>query len=173
MLTGKQTKGGTLTPSHEHYLRAIAEVRSRLGYARLVDVARELAVTPATLSVGLKPLLTSGLVTHDENKFLLLSSEGEEIARSVNRRFSVLRIFLHDLLGLQTEQAYREACLLEHAMSLTTAERLADLMQMLATDRKLHGRLHEHFARSGDEGHEPCGLVQIAHAEAATKPDEA
>ena len=37
MLTGKQTKGGSLTPSHEHYVRAIAEVRSRLGYARLVE----------------------------------------------------------------------------------------------------------------------------------------
>lgn len=165
MLSGKHVRSGSLTPSHEHYLRAIHEVRARQGYARLSDVARELAITPATLSVGLRPLETRGFVQHDENRFLLLSDEGEQIARSVNRRFGVLQIFLHDLLGLTKDQAFREACLLEHAVSGTTTERLADLMKLLAQDSKVHRQLHEHFESGSEDHHEPCGLLQIAEPE--------
>jgi len=79
MLTGKFHGHRELSPSHEHYLRAIWEVRSRRGYARLTDVARELGVATATLSVGIRPLEARGLVAHDEARFLVLTEAGERI----------------------------------------------------------------------------------------------
>mgnify|MGYP001578910009 FL=1 len=137
MLSGKQPRVRELSASHEHYLRAIWEVRSTRGYARLTDVARALGVAPPTLSVGLKPLEARGLVAHDDRRFLVLTPDGERVARQVHHRFAVARAFLRDVLGLPEDRALSEACLLEHDMSPATAERLLDLLKLLRDDGEL------------------------------------
>jgi DtxR family Mn-dependent transcriptional regulator len=145
MLSGKQNRSGGLTPSHEHYLRAIWEVRSRHGYARLTDVARELGVSHPTLSVGLQPLERQRLIAHDENRFLVLTERGERVAREVHHRYRVLQVFLVDFLGIERAKAEREACLLEHHVSEETTDRLLDVLKLMQVDpalrRTLLGRL--------------------------------
>ena len=152
MLSGKQTHARELTASHEHYLRAIWEVRSQRGYARLTDVARELGVAPPTLSVGLKALESRGLATHDDRRFLLLTPAGERVARQVHHRFAVARMFLQDVLGLPEGDATQEACLLEHDVSGKTTERLLDLITLLREDRELREFFQNRFA----EHHRKC-----------------
>lgn len=152
MLTGKKHHAGALSPSHEHYLRAIWEVRSRRGYARLTDVARELEVAPATLSVGLRPLMARGMLAHDEARFLVLSPEGEQVAREVHHRFTVLRTFLRDVLRVPAERADDEACRLEHDVSAETAERFVDLLKLLQEDGEMNRQFHLRF----DTYHRAC-----------------
>jgi Mn-dependent DtxR family transcriptional regulator len=152
MLSGKQTHARDLSASHEHYLRAIWEVRSQRGYARLTDVARELGVAPPTLSVGLKALESRGLVTHDDRRFLVLTPAGERVAREVHHRFEVMRMFLRDVLGIAEGAAVHEACLLEHDVSGTTTERLLDLVKLLREDRELR----EFFQHRFSEYHRSC-----------------
>jgi DtxR family Mn-dependent transcriptional regulator len=146
MLSGKQAHSRNLSASHEHYLRAIWEVRSKRGYGRLTDVARELGIAPSTLFVGLKPLEARGLVAHDDARFLVLTAEGERIARQVHHRFAVMRSLLVDVLGIPREQALAEACLLEHDVSPATAERILDLIKLLNEDRELRETLQRRFA---------------------------
>jgi DtxR family Mn-dependent transcriptional regulator len=146
MLTGKQTRHGVLTASHEHYLRAIYEVRSAQGYARLTDVARSLDVAPSTLSVGLKPLEARGLLTHDDHRFLVLTAPGERVAREVHHRFAVMRHFLSDVLGVPARDAETEACRLEHDVTAETTERLLDVLKLLRQDDELRGLLLERLA---------------------------
>lgn len=152
MLTGKSLGAREFTRSHEHYLRAIWEVRSQRGYARLTDVARELGVAPPTLSVGLKPLIARGLIAHDDHHFLLLTPAGERVAREVHHRFAVMQAFLRDVLGVAPSTALHEACLLEHDLSAGTTERLLDLIKLLRDDRDLR----EHFQRRFTEYHRTC-----------------
>jgi len=132
VLSGKRHRD--LTASHEHYLRALFKVRSERGYARLADVARELGVAPPTLSVGLKPLEARGLIAHDDHRFLVLTPEGEHVARAVHHRFAVIHAFLRDLLGMPESVAHDEACRLEHELSDSTADRLVDLVKMTRED---------------------------------------
>jgi Mn-dependent DtxR family transcriptional regulator len=146
MLSGKKQRGDQLTPSHEHYLRAIWEVRSRHGYARLTDVARELGISHPTLSVGLQPLERRGLLVHDAHRFLVLTLHGERVAREVHHRFRVLQAFLVDILGVPADRAEREACLLEHDLSAETTERALDMLKLMQTDRKLRETLRERMA---------------------------
>ncbi|HEY2954682.1 MAG TPA: metal-dependent transcriptional regulator [Candidatus Eisenbacteria bacterium] len=146
MLSGKRAAGHALSASHEHYLRAIWEVRARRGYARLADVARELAIAPPTLSVGLKPLEARGLVAHDDRRFLVLTAPGERVAREVHHRFAVVRAFLRDVLGIPEPHALAEACLLEHALSVATTDRLLDLLKLLHADGELRAFLQQRFA---------------------------
>ena len=152
MLSGKSNGLRDLSASHEHYLRAIWEVRSRQGYARLSDVARELGIAAPTLSVGLKPLESRGLVSHDDHRFLVLTPTGERAAREVHHRFAVVHKFLRDVLGIPGDQATDEACRLEHAVSGPTAERLLDLVRLLREDSEL-GAL---FRRRLEDYHRTC-----------------
>lgn len=153
MLSGKHVLDRDLTPSQEHYLRAIWELRSERGYARLADLARALDVTPATLSVGLRPLEARGLVAHDERRFLLLTPAGERIAREVHHRFVVLRSFLSDVLQVPGATAEREACLIEHDLSAGTTERLVDFLKLLQEDREVGELFRSRFAAF----HRSCG----------------
>ena len=146
MLKGKPKATRELSSSHEHYLRAIWEARSQRGYARLTDVARELGIAPPTLSVGLRPLESKGLVSHDEHRFLVLTPEGERIAREVHHRFAVTHAFLRDVLGIPDEQAIGEACLLEHDLSQTSTQRMLDLLKLLREDRELRAFFQQRFA---------------------------
>jgi len=164
MLSGKHAHDRALSPSQEHYLRAVWELRSRRGYARLADLARALDVTPATLSVGLQPLEAKGLVGHDDRRFLLLTPAGERVAREVHHRFTVLRAFLRDVLCVPVPAAEREACLMEHDVSAATTERLVDFLRLLQEDREVGRLFRERFAafhRSCDPAHAcaDCGLA--------------
>ena len=153
MVPGKQARSRELTASHEHYLRAIWQVRERRGYARLVDVARELKVAPPTVSVGIRPLEARGLVSHDDHRFLLLTPTGERVAREVHHRFAVLHGFLRDVLGIPEQAALAEACVLEHGVSGPTTERLLDLMKLLRADLPLRRLFQQRFAAY----HRDCG----------------
>lgn len=169
MLSGKHDARRALSPSHEHYLRAIWALRSRTGYARLADVARELGVTHATVSVGLKPLEEGGLVAHDAHRFLLLTPAGDRIAREVHHRFSVLRVFLKDVLGVPEETAEHEACLLEHDISTDTAGRFVDLLKLMHEDPAVGSILRDrlaHYHRSCAPSDEcsTCGLACLTPA---------
>lgn len=137
MLSGKRASSRPLTASHEHYLRAIWEVRSERGYARVSDVARSLSIAPPTLSVGIKPLVAQGLVAHDDHHFLILTPAGERVAREVHHRFAVMLTFLRDLLGVPEASARAEACVLEHGVSDLTTERLLDLVKLTRSDPSL------------------------------------
>lgn len=163
MLIGKHAHGRELSASHEHYLRAIWEVRTRRGYARVSDVARALGIAPPTLSVGLKPLEARGLIAHDDRRFLVLTAEGERIAREVHHRFAVVHTFLRDVLGIGGESALTEACLLEHDISVTTTERLLDLIKLMREDLQVRAFFEHRFARyhrtcAPSEHCSTCGL---------------
>jgi Mn-dependent DtxR family transcriptional regulator len=146
MLSGKQVHTRELSASHEHYLRAIWEVRAKQGYARLIDVARELGISPPTLSTGLKPLEARGLISHDDHRFLLLTGDGERVARQVHHRFAVALAFMRDVLGIPDQRAIAEACLLEHDLSADTTERILDLIKLLREDGELRAFFQKRFA---------------------------
>jgi len=153
MLSGKHSHDRELTASQEHYLRAIWELRSRRGYARLADLARALDVTPATLSVGLRPLEANRLLAHDDQRFLLLTPAGERKAREVHHRFVVLRSFLVDVLRVPTATAESEADKIEHDVSAATTERLVDFLKLLQDDREFGPLFRARF----DAFHRSCG----------------
>jgi DtxR family Mn-dependent transcriptional regulator len=53
----KEFEENEITHSVAHYLLAIDELRNDLGYARGVDISKELEISAASCSNGLKSLL--------------------------------------------------------------------------------------------------------------------
>jgi DtxR family Mn-dependent transcriptional regulator len=125
----KKFEENNITHSAAHHLQAIHELREKRGYARVTDVAKELNITTGSASINLKALKSKGLVIEDENKFLSLSSEGEEIARAVHMRKNILQDFLQNILKVTPEQAEIDACKTEHLISAETAKKLQEFTE--------------------------------------------
>lgn len=164
MQPGRRRTVSALSPSHEHYLRAIWDAREEQGYARVTDVAERLGLSHATVSVGLRPLEARGLINHDARRFLRLTQAGERLAREVHHRHSVLLRFLCDVLAVDAETAEQEACLLEHDVSGSTTERLVDLLRLLHEDSTLRTSLRSrlsayHRSCSPSDRCATCGLA--------------
>lgn len=120
----KKFEENNITHSAAHHLVAILELREKRGYARVTDVAKELNITTGSASINLKALKGKNLIVEDENKFLVLSEEGEEIAKAVTMRKQVLLDFLVNVLKVSPEQAEIDSCKTEHLISAETARKL-------------------------------------------------
>ena len=58
-----------------------------------------------------------------------LTKEGEANARTTGRAHRALRTFLEEDLGVDTETADAEACLMEHSLSVDTLAKLIEFLE--------------------------------------------
>ncbi|MGH7380207.1 MAG: metal-dependent transcriptional regulator [Candidatus Methylomirabilales bacterium] len=124
----------TLSPSMQHYLRAIHELQAERGYARVTDVAERLQVGKAAVSLALRTLRRDGFIRHQHYQGVGLTQRGLMQAKQVSGRFAILRRFLEDVVGVSPDQALLDACLLEHFVSGQTVDRLVDLIRFFQQD---------------------------------------
>lgn len=127
----KEYESNPLTHSAAHYLMTIQALLEERGYARVTDIARAMNITRGSCSISLKPLKRRGLVLEDDNKFLHLSAEGVRLAQLVENNDKVVEAFLHQILGVDLEQAEIDACKIEHLLSLDTSLKLAGLLKFI------------------------------------------
>jgi Mn-dependent DtxR family transcriptional regulator len=143
-----------LTPSAEHYLRSIAELREERGYARVVDIATRVGVTKGTVSIALGQLAERGLIRFDPARFPVLTAAGRRIAADIRGRYTIIHGFLSEFLGLPPERAAAEACRWEHVVSHEVADRMLDLLRFGSESKRFETALAEFrlFHRSCSAG---------------------
>ncbi len=124
----KQFEENDITHSAAHHLIAIRELKKARGYARVTDVAKHLNITTGSASTNLKSLKGKGLIVEDDNRFLILSSEGEALAEAVESRKHLFYHFLVDILHVSEDQAEIDACKTEHLISGETAKKLKEFL---------------------------------------------
>ena len=151
-----------LSPRTEHYLRAILELRTERGYARVVDIATRVGVTKGTVSITLGQLAKRGLVRFDPARFPLLTAAGHRVAADVRGRFTIVLAFLTEILGVSPERARAEACRWEHVISHEVADRILDLVRFGSEDAKFTRTLSEfrRFHRRCESG-TPCSSCLV------------
>lgn len=119
-----------------HYLMAVDRLRSSNGYARVTDVAGLLNISRGAASLALTQLKDRGLVKEDPNRFLLLTDEGERLARQIESNFVLLARFLRDVLGVSAETAEEDACKMEHLLSHSSSQGLLRFLQALFANQE-------------------------------------
>jgi DtxR family Mn-dependent transcriptional regulator len=117
-----------LSASLEDYLEAIYHIVAKKNAARAKDIVERLGVHNSSVTQALRSLSDKGLVNYAPYDLVTLTEAGQEAAASVVERHRALRSFLLEVLGLDSEQAERDACRLEHATSQDVLERLRLLM---------------------------------------------
>ena len=113
----------------EDYLKTIYRLQEN-DLVRGVDIARDLGVTKPTVSVALKKLESSGLITIHLSRSVELTQEGERIAKEVTERYDALFGLLTDL-GVDEQTAHQDACRMEHGISEQSVKALNTQRQNL------------------------------------------
>ena len=112
--------------SHEDYLEAIVMLGGTEDVpVRSVDIAHKLDVSKASVNKAIATLKESGYVVQPYYGDITLTAEGLAYGKSVLERHQLLTDFMHKALGIPSERAEDEACLMEHAISDESLEKWA------------------------------------------------
>lgn len=120
--------------SAENYLETILILSRTNPAVRSIDIAHELGYSKPSVSIAMKKLRESKLITVDEGGHISLTDEGRAIAEDMYERHTLLsRYFM--AIGVPEDIALEDACKIEHAISDITFEKLkAHAEQMGAGD---------------------------------------
>src|SRR6266705_2989525 len=118
----------TPSQSAEDYLERIHELIQEKGYARVVDIASSLKVKQASVTSMVQRLAETGYLKYEKYRGLILTDQGREVARKIQKRHETLSRFF-SLFGLDMETQRQDIEGIEHHLSPDTVEVLADLAQ--------------------------------------------
>lgn len=111
--------------SAEDYLEAVHMQSLKRGAVRSIDIATALNVSKPSVSVAMKNLEADGYIIRDEDRFIHLTDKGREIALRMYERHETLAACLIKL-GVSEENAYKDACKIEHDLSDESFDRIRD-----------------------------------------------
>ena len=118
-----------VTHSTAHYLLAVASLAEGGDRPRAADVARQLGVSRAAVSMQLKTLREHDLVHVRKDNRLELSRHGADLVARIASKREVLKEFLHRVLGVDPKVAERDACKIEHDLSPSTMAKLTEFLE--------------------------------------------
>ena len=101
-----------LTTPSEDYLERIWELLTEKGYARVTDIAERLSVKPASVTMMLIKLESTGHIKRERYRGFTLTAKGKLVGLKIRKRHTILAEFLqtldlpksvieHDIEGLE------------------------------------------------------------------------
>ena len=124
----------------EDYLERILDLINTKGYARVVDIARALKISQASVTNMVQRLDRGGLLKYEKYRGLVLTASGEALARSITHRHRLLADFLK-LLALDDDVIHHDVEGMEHHISPPTLRAIAALTKQLRRRPSLRARL--------------------------------
>jgi DtxR family transcriptional regulator, Mn-dependent transcriptional regulator len=118
----------SLTRSVEDYLKAIYQLTPEGRPASTSDIAHLLALSPPSVTGMVKRLSEHGLLEHVPYRGVQLTGEGRRAALRMIRRHRLIEAYLVEFLGYSWDLVHEEAERLEHAVSDTMVERMANAL---------------------------------------------
>jgi DtxR family Mn-dependent transcriptional regulator len=122
---------GHLSESLEDYIEIIYSLIENSKVARVRDIARAKDVKMSSVVSALKRLDQEGLVRYEAREFVVLTEPGTNLAQRLLKRHYFLTRFLVEVLQIDPLTAERDACQMEHAISIETMERIYKFAEFL------------------------------------------
>jgi len=133
----KRTSGSV---AMDDYLEQILHLIDEKGYARAIDISRNLGISQASVTNMLQRLDAEGLVKHEKYRGTVLTDDGTRIARAIIERHETLTRFLR-LFDIDEETIYRDVEGMEHHVSRPTLNAIRSIAELLENDPALLKRL--------------------------------
>lgn len=138
-------QGGKLTPAMEDYLEMTYRLCLESNYARIGKLSELLNVKPPSTSKMISKLAYLGYLKYDRYDIIQLTELGWEVGAYLLRRHEIVENFLR-LIG--NADPLKETELIEHSLSSSTLDELAELLAFFssdtsALDRYLDFRAHK------------------------------
>jgi Mn-dependent DtxR family transcriptional regulator len=136
-LPPRRTSGST---AMDDYLEQILHLIEAKGYARAVDISKNLGISQASVTNMLQRLNAEGLVNHEKYRGTTLTEEGHRIALAIIERHKTLTRFLR-LFGIDEETIYKDVEGMEHHVSRPTLKVISAVADALEADPELLERV--------------------------------
>lgn len=107
-MTGASPDLRDLNPASKEYLEAIYELEEEGQKILQARIGERLGLAPATVSEGIKRLVSEGYVTVDA-RLVVLTERGREVAEALVRRHRLAERMLTDLLGIPWHLCHAQA----------------------------------------------------------------
>jgi Mn-dependent DtxR family transcriptional regulator len=107
----------------EKYLESIDRLIKGQGYARPLEIARELKVTPASVSQMLTKLSEDGLINYQKYRGMTISDKGNKLISDLDRKESSIYELL-TMMGCDDRVAKEKACFFEHFIDEDLSEKM-------------------------------------------------
>ena len=117
-----------MTKSLEDYIEVAYVLIHEKNRARVRDIATTLKVKMPSVVKGISELKKLELVTQEPYGDVELTAKGRRIATMILNRHNKIREFLM-LLGVSKRIADKDACQMEHILSVETMDRIRDFLK--------------------------------------------
>jgi DtxR family Mn-dependent transcriptional regulator len=107
----------------EKYLESIDHFIKEHGYARPLEIAEYLKVTPASVSQMLGKLSNDGLINYQKYRGMTLSEKGKKLLENLDKKERSIYELLR-LMGCDKETAQQKACFFEHFVDDDLAQKM-------------------------------------------------
>jgi Mn-dependent DtxR family transcriptional regulator len=135
----RRTSGST---AMDDYLEQILHLIKDKGYARAVDISKNLGISQASVTNMVQRLDAEGLVKHEKYRGTVLTDEGHRIALAIIERHETLTRFLR-LFDLDEDTIYKDVEGMEHHVSRPTLQVIRAVADALEADPELLGKVRE------------------------------
>jgi DtxR family transcriptional regulator, Mn-dependent transcriptional regulator len=119
----------TLNPASKEYLEAIFELGEEGQRVLQARIGERLGLAPATVSEGIKRLVSEGLVSVTGKRDLTLTDEGRKLAQTLVRRHRLAERMLTDILGISWHLCHEQAEDWEKVMTPEVEQAILDKLE--------------------------------------------
>lgn len=113
-----------LSASLEDYLEIICNLHGTSKSVKAVDIAKQLNISRASVSEALFKLAEKKLIIYEGHKGITITPEGLKLAKEVIKKHKTVTAFFEKTLGLDKNEAEKNACKIEHVISNRVFNRL-------------------------------------------------
>jgi Mn-dependent DtxR family transcriptional regulator len=107
----------SLSPTKEMYIKTVYELVKGGRGARVSDIAVKMGVAKPSVCTAIRELEEKRLVEKKRYRTVSLTRDGKRLAFSIQRRYTIIKRFLTETVGVTDSTAESDACLLEHIIS--------------------------------------------------------
>lgn len=123
-----------LTIAMEHYLETVYDLSAGSDGCRVSDIAARLGVSKASVNNAMNVLSARGLVENEKYREVRLSGEGLRLAQLLSRKHAILQRLLTQVMGVDEDRAYEDACAIEHVISFDSVSHIQDFLRAQGVD---------------------------------------
>lgn len=118
-----------ISASIEDYLETIYEHLESAHKIKAVDIAKKLNVSRASVTEALQKLAQKEYIIYEKKHPIELTEKGIEIAKNVIHKHRILCDFFVKILKIEKDEAEINACRIEHVITQTAFEKIAEMIK--------------------------------------------
>lgn len=108
--------------SMEMYLETIYLLEKAQGHAHVVDIAKRLGVSKASVSKATKNLKSSNYIKKEAYGSITLTRDGWALSEKIYYNHNMIKAYLKHSLGITNQVAAENACKMEHVLTENAIE---------------------------------------------------